>query len=64
MLPVTSLNGNAIGTGKVGEGFNRLLGQWSANTGVDIAGQIKQWDAERAGSASADVPTPYRFNSK
>lgn len=64
MLPVTSLNGNAIGTGKVGEGFSRLLDQWSANTGVDIAGQIKGWDAERAGSESADAPTPYRFKSK
>jgi len=63
MLPVTSLNGNAIGTGKVGEGFSRLLGQWSANTGVDIEGQIKQWDAERAGTASAEMPTPYRFKS-
>ena len=30
MLPVTSLNGNDIGTGKVGEVFSRLLGQWSA----------------------------------
>ncbi len=64
MLPVTSLNGNAIGSGTVGEGFCRLLGQWSANTGVDIAGQIKQWDSERPDPASADAPTPYRFKSK
>jgi branched-chain amino acid aminotransferase len=65
MLPVTSLNGNAIGTGKVGELFNGLLGQWSVNTRVDIAGQIKQWDAERvADSASGDAPTPYRFKSE
>lgn len=64
MLPVTSLNGNAIGTGKVGGGFNCLLDQWSANAGVDIAGQIKQWDAERTGSDSVDAPTPYRFKSK
>jgi branched-chain amino acid aminotransferase len=64
MLPVTSLNGNDIGTGKVGETFSRLLGQWSANTGVDVAGQIKQWDRERAGSTVGDAPTPYRFKSK
>jgi len=64
MLPVTSLNGNDIGTGKVGEVFSRLLGQWSANTGVDVAAQIKQWDRERAETTAGDAPTPYRFKSK
>jgi branched-chain amino acid aminotransferase len=64
MLPVTSLNGNDIGTGKVGEGFSRLLSQWSDNTGVDIASQIKRWDRESADSDSRDAPTPYRFKSK
>jgi branched-chain amino acid aminotransferase len=64
MLPVTSLNGNAIGSGEVGNGFRRLLGRWSDNAGVDIPGQIKQWDAEREGSESANAPTPYRFKSK
>ena len=64
MLPVTSLNGTAIGTGEVGDMFGRLLNQWSVNTGVDIAGQIKRWDAERGSSASADAPTPYRFKTK
>jgi branched-chain amino acid aminotransferase len=64
MLPVTSLNGVAIGKGLVGEGFNRLIGQWSANTGVDIIEQITQWDKERAGTAAGDAPTPYRFKTK
>lgn len=64
MLPVTSLNGLAIGNGKVGEGFNRLINQWSANTGIDIIGQIKKWDAARAGTGTGDAPTPYRFKSK
>lgn len=64
MLPVTSLNGSAIGTGKVGEGFSRLLNQWSANTGVDISGQIKKWDQECSVSSSGDAPTPYRFKGK
>lgn len=64
MLPVTALNGNAIGKGVVGDGFNRLIGQWSANTGIDIIGQIKKWDAERAGTATGDAPTPYRFKTK
>jgi branched-chain amino acid aminotransferase len=64
MLPVTSLNGNEIGNGKVGDGFNRLIGQWSANTGVQIVNQIKTWDVERGGHASTNAPTPYRFKSK
>lgn len=64
MLPVTSLNGSLIGNGLVGEGFNRLIGQWSKNTGVDIVEQIKQWDKERIGGATANAPTPYRFKSK
>jgi hypothetical protein len=48
----------------VGEGFNRLIGQWSANTGVDIVGQIKKWDMERVGTGAGDAPTPYRFKTK
>jgi branched-chain amino acid aminotransferase len=64
MLPVTSLNGLVIGNGEVGEGFNRLISQWSANTDVDIVGQIKKWDKELAGTGTWDAPTPYRFKSK
>lgn len=64
MLPVTSLNGIPIGNGVVGEGFNRLVSQWSANTNVDIVGQIKKWDMERASKGTRDAPTPYRFKSK
>ena len=64
MLPVTSLNGVKIGSGMVGETFQRLISRWSENTGVDIVGQIKQWDIECAGSATIDAPTPYRFKSK
>ena len=64
MLPVTSLNGNKIGNGKVGEGFTRLINRWSANTGVDIIAQIQRWDNERNEAAAGNVPTPYRFKSK
>ncbi len=63
MLPVTSLNGNPIGSGKVGGIFSRLIAGWSENTDVDIIGQIKGWDAA-LGSVSSDAPTPYRFKSK
>ncbi|HEY5801219.1 MAG TPA: aminotransferase class IV [Burkholderiaceae bacterium] len=64
MLPVTGLNGNPIGSGQVGPVFSQLLAGWSQNTGVDIAGQIRQWDATRDASGAADAPTPYRFKSK
>ena len=63
MLPVTGLNGLPIGSGSVGAVFSRLIERWSSNTGVDIIGQIKQWDASRGASAS-DAPTPYRFKKK
>ena len=64
MLPVTTLNGIAIGNGVVGEVFNRLIGQWSANTDIDIVAQIKKWDMERTETVAGDAPTPYRFKTK
>src|SRR6185312_6502678 len=63
MLPVTHINGEKIGDGKVGPVFNRVLDAWSKNTGVDVAGQIKKWNAEGSNVASA-APTPYRFQPK
>lgn len=64
MLPVTKLNGERIGNGEVGSVFGKLLSRWSENTGVDIAGQIRGWDAVRAESSGNKAPTPYRFKSK
>lgn len=64
MLPVTALNANPIGTGKVGPVFARLLNQWGKNTGVDVAAQIGAWDAARGEAAGSQAPTPYRFKSK
>lgn len=64
MLPVTSINGVAIGTGKVGSIFEQIIGRWSANTGRDIVKQIIDWDAERVPATGGDAPTPYRFKSK
>lgn len=64
MLPVTSLNGNPIGTGKVGKVFGRLIQKWSKKTGVDIIGQIRGWDAARGTSGGSSAPTPYRFKTK
>jgi branched-chain amino acid aminotransferase len=64
MLPVTQLNRENIGTGTVGPVFTKLLSQWSANTGVDIAGQIRTWDAARGETETSKAPTPYRFKNK
>ena len=64
MLPVTSLNGLAIGDGKVGEIYELILTEWSKNSGVDIKGQIKRWDVERGDVGGSSAPTPYRFKSK
>ena len=64
MLPVTSLNGSAIGSGKTGEIFGKLLRRWSDNTGVDIVRQIQAWDAARDSSVKGSAPTPYRFKPK
>lgn len=64
MLPVTSLNGNPIGTGMVGTLFTSILSQWSQNLNIDIKSQIQRWDAERGDERSVNAPTPYRFKSK
>lgn len=64
MLPVTSLNGISIGGGTIGEGFNRLLSQWSANTNVDIVGQITKWGSEISKVPANNSPTPYSFKGK
>ena len=61
MLPVTSLNGVNIGTGKVGPVFKALLKQWGTNTNVDIAAQIKAWNAADSNLHSHNAPTPYSF---
>jgi branched-chain amino acid aminotransferase len=62
LLPVTSLNGAAIGTGQVGPVTRQLLDRWSANVGVDIPRQIQTW-SEMAASA-AGGPTPYSFKPR
>jgi branched-chain amino acid aminotransferase len=65
ILPVTSLNGTAIGTGRVGPVFSRLLAAWSGNSGVDIKAQIQKWDRERvAAGDDQNAPTPYRFKKR
>ena len=64
MFPVTALNGSAIGTGKVGPVYSRILEKWGSNTGIDVAGQIRAWDEARGDQGGASAPTPYRFKPK
>lgn len=63
MLPVTALNGNLIGSGKVGETFNKIIKRWGDNTGVGIVEQIQKWSTTSNNSGNS-APTPYRFKSK
>lgn len=64
MLPVTTLNGESIGTGKVGTVFTKLIDRWSQNTKIDIVGQIRAWGAARGQTQGSKAPTPYRFKTK
>lgn len=52
LLPVTQLDGRAIGDGRPGEMFARLLRAWSELVGVDVVGQaakFAQRSVEREG---------------
>ncbi len=59
MLPITSLDRQPIGSGKVGAVFSRLLNQWSENVGVDVIKQIKTWN-ENSNNDDIKV-SPYTF---
>lgn len=63
MLPVTSLNHVAIADGSVGPIYQKLLRRWSDNVGVDVEGQIREWDRAR-GEQAASGPSPYAFRKK
>ena len=60
ILPVTSLNGERIGEGKMGEITRKLLKVWSDNVGVDIVQQIKDYSEECSG-LTQNAPSPYQF---
>jgi len=60
MLPVTSVEGHVLGSGKMGDVTRRLLDTWSDNVGVDIEGQIRSWDEARVQPDPQGV-TPYQF---
>lgn len=60
ILPVTSLGGDAIGSGTPGPIMKKLLDTWCSHVGVDIAEQIKGWASKDAINMS-NAPTPYAF---
>ncbi len=60
ILPTVSLNGNRIGSGKIGEITKTLLAQWSDNVGVDIVQQIKEYGKE-VKHLDINAPSPYQF---
>jgi len=63
VLPVASLNSLKIGDGRMGKITSLLLENWSANVGVDIIQQIKNY-SKAADKSSSTAPTPYTFRSK
>lgn len=63
LLPVTSLNGQVIGEGRMGDITKRLITQWSENVGVDIIRQIKEWNLAD-GEKKKNAPSPYSFGKK
>lgn len=60
LLPVTGLNGNPIGNGKMGKVSRMLLDRWSKNVKVDIVKQIKEFN-QSCRINSGHAPTPYSF---
>ncbi len=63
MLPVTSINGQKIGNGKMGDMTQRLIDLWGKNVGVDIIGQIKEWN-RNSSKGRSNAPSPYSFKAK
>lgn len=59
MLPVTTIDGQRIGTGTPGPMFKKLISQWSKNVNIDIIKQIKNWNA--AEDPSEITVSPYSF---
>lgn len=60
IVPAVKFNGQDIGSGKIGPLYQRLIGQWSKNVGVDILDQIRRWAGERK-QGEATGATPYQF---
>ena len=46
IMPVTKINGDRIGDGKLGTITNKLMNQWSENVEIDIVQQMKDYSEE------------------
>ena len=60
MLPVSEVQGQALGDGSRGPITQAILSAWSESVGVDIEGQIRGWDLTRDEPRVSGV-TPYQF---
>lgn len=63
ILPVTSINNQKIGNGRMGSITKHLLDEWGERVGVDIAGQIKEWN-RHSKKLTSDAPSPYAFKRR
>ena len=61
MLPVTAINGQQIGNGKMGDITTSILDAWGSNVEVDIIKQIKERN-KLSKKRNSDAPSPYSFN--
>ena len=61
VLPVTSLNGQKIGDGKVGKIYSQILAKWCSESKVKIDQQIKNWNKIDHNIKTNNSPTPYKF---
>ena len=59
LLPVTSINSNAIANRKMGPVTKLLLDTWSDNVGLNIIDQIKFYS--KIHNTDTKAPSPYNF---
>lgn len=65
ILPVTRINKQSIGDGKMGRITKVLLDKWGDNVGVDIIGQIKKYsDAVKGKKGKGSSPYAFRGGSE
>ncbi|HWA99917.1 MAG TPA: hypothetical protein VG713_15570, partial [Pirellulales bacterium] len=55
LLPVSAIDGQAIGGGRPGPVFTRLLQAWSDAVGLDIAGQALKFAVPGSAATSQGV---------
>jgi len=61
-IPVSSINGIEIGESSMGSITRDLITNWGKSVGVDIIGQIKNWNEQDEGKTGSG-PSPYSFKT-